>query len=61
MSRIADDKIDPWGAYVILGKDLLFLRKLEKDLYSEKRMSGDDMRDYANYLNQCMNPIKIEE
>lgn len=38
--------------YITMGEYLIGLKNLEKALYSEQRMSGDQMRDWANWLNQ---------
>jgi hypothetical protein len=38
--------------YAVPGDWLIGLKRLEKELYSERRMGGDKMRDWGNWLNQ---------
>jgi hypothetical protein len=45
---------DPCADYAIVEvRSLRRLEQLEKILYSEKRMTADEMRDWANWLNHC--------
>jgi hypothetical protein len=53
-------EIDPDAFYMIQGKDLLVIKRIEKILYAEDCIPGDLRRDLANYLNQCMHVEKVE-
>lgn len=48
--------IDRNKTYIIEGRDLVKLKELEQRLYKHdmEKMTADETRDWANWLNQCL-------
>ena len=56
-------EVKPEGFYVLRGKALLAAWSVAKRLYSENRMTGDEMRDAAQKLDHFIldQAIELEE